>query len=281
MNSVVTQRFIRCHDKLLASNQVRSSRQFAISLDYLPQSLSEIMKGRRDATIELIRKAVEVFKINPQFLFLGEGEMFVGERRANNEHVLTVVTDQFQEERIVHIPVPAQAGYGGQITDPYFFNELESFSLPGYNTNHGTHRSFDISGDSMEPTLFEGDKLVCSYVDQDQWKYSLKDGYVYVIVTQSDIVVKRIKNKISESGSIIMVSDNSFYEDKALPINLVKEIWYVKIKISPFMNSPSNARNGFGEELNGMRDLISNQSSVISNLNSTIEKLLKQNRSRI
>ena len=56
MNSIVTERFIKCHDKLLANNQVRSSRQFAISLDYLPQSLSEIVKGRRDVTIELLRK---------------------------------------------------------------------------------------------------------------------------------------------------------------------------------------------------------------------------------
>ena len=28
--------------------RIKSSRQFALSLDYLPQSLSEILKGRRD-----------------------------------------------------------------------------------------------------------------------------------------------------------------------------------------------------------------------------------------
>ena len=79
MNSVVTQRFIKCHNKLKDDQRVRSSRQFALSLDYLPQSLSEILKSRRDVTIELLRKAVDKFKFNPVFLFTGEGPMFMSE----------------------------------------------------------------------------------------------------------------------------------------------------------------------------------------------------------
>ena len=68
MNSVITQRFIKCHNHLREENRVRSSRQFALSLEYLPQSLSEILKGRRDVTIELLRKAVEKYKINPVYV---------------------------------------------------------------------------------------------------------------------------------------------------------------------------------------------------------------------
>ncbi|MFT5385521.1 MAG: hypothetical protein ACI81W_002929, partial [Saprospiraceae bacterium] len=67
--SIVTQRFIKCHNHLKEEGTVRSSRQFALSLDYLPQSLSEILKGRRDVTIELLRKAVEKYKINPVYIY--------------------------------------------------------------------------------------------------------------------------------------------------------------------------------------------------------------------
>jgi len=58
--NIVTERFIKCHNLLKEENRIRSSRQFALSLDYLPQSLSEILRGRRDVTIELLRKAVDV-----------------------------------------------------------------------------------------------------------------------------------------------------------------------------------------------------------------------------
>lgn len=281
MNSVVTHRFIKCHDRLLASNMVKSSRQFAMSLDYLPQSLSEIVKGRRDVTIELLRKAIERYKLNASFLFNGEGDMFSDEQSKKKEYVLTVVTDNAQEEKIVHVPIPAQAGYGGQLMDPNFFLELESYSLPEFNNSRGTFRSFSVSGDSMEPSLFEGDKIVCSHIEKDQWRSTVKNGYVYVIITHNDVLVKRVANNIDSDASIRLISDNSFYEDRIIVINDVIEIWYVKVKISPFMPSPSNMRNGFGDEVDTLKSTIEDQSALIRELSATIQKLLKQNRVRV
>jgi phage repressor protein C with HTH and peptisase S24 domain len=270
-----------CHDKLLSSNMVRSSRQFALSLDYLPQSLSEIMKGRRDVTVELLRKSINVYNVNPQYLFTGEGEMFLSEADSANETILTVVTDNNQEEKIVHIPIPAQAGYGGQISDPLFFSELQAYSLPDFDAQRGTFRSFSVSGDSMEPSLFEGDKIVCSFLEKERWINSIKNGYVYVVITQNDVFVKRLFNNIKENGTITLISDNNFYTDKEMEVSEVLEIWYVKIKISPFMPSPSNMRNGFSEEMQNLKDIINQQSGMINNLNTTIEKMLKLNRARI
>ncbi|MEO1437994.1 MAG: S24 family peptidase, partial [Bacteroidota bacterium] len=196
MNSIVTQRFIKCHDKLREEGRVKSSRQFALSLEYLPQSLSEILKGRRDVTIELLRKAVETYKINPVYVYTGEGPMFMSEEDHKSFRVLTIVTNAQEDERIVHVPVPAQAGYASEETDPTFIQDLPTYSLPDYKYKVGTHRSFDVAGDSMEPTLFEGDKVVCSYLEPTLWETSIKDNYVYVIVTRGDVLVKRVTNKL-------------------------------------------------------------------------------------
>jgi transcriptional regulator with XRE-family HTH domain len=98
MSSIITQRFIHCHNKLKEENRVRSSRQFAMALEYLPQSLSEILKGRRDVTIDLLRKAVEVYKINPVFLYTGEGPLFMSEDNRQDFRTLTVVTDPQNDE---------------------------------------------------------------------------------------------------------------------------------------------------------------------------------------
>src|SRR5690606_26382219 len=102
MSNLVTTRFKACHDRLKEDGKVRSSRQFALQLDYLPQSLSEILKGRRDVTIELLRKAVEVFDMNPVFLLSGEGPMFKT-GSDSNLRVLSIVTNEDgATERIVH-----------------------------------------------------------------------------------------------------------------------------------------------------------------------------------
>lgn len=273
MNSVVTDRFVKCHDELRKQGKVRSSRQFAINLDYLPQSLSEILKGRRDVTIELLRKAVEVYSFNPVFVFTGEGTMFQTEQDNRNFRLLTIVTDKQNDERIVHVPVPAQAGYAGETLDPVFFEDLPTYTLPDYKYKVGTHRSFDVAGDSMEPTLFEGDKVICSYLEPSLWESAIKDNYVYVVVTRGDVVVKRVHNKVKESRSLELRSDNDFYQPYQTSVSDVREIWYVRAKISPFLPSPNNIQNLVRSEVKELKGIIQNQTQLINSLYQTIEKL--------
>ena len=274
MNSIVTQRFIKCHNKLKEEGRVRSSRQFAMSLDYLPQSLSEILKGRRDVTIELLRKAVELFKINPVYIYTGEGPMFMSEEDHKSFRVLTIVTNASDDERIVHVPVPAQAGYASELSDPTFVQDLPTFTLPDYKYKVGTHRSFDVSGDSMETTLFEGDKVICSFLEPTLWETSIKDNFVYVIVTRGDVLIKRLTNNIKKDKKLLLTSDNDYYEPYPISIGDVREIWYVRAKISPFLPSPSNLQNMMRDEVRELQSTIKNQSRLIEKLNETIEKLV-------
>lgn len=274
MSSIITQRFMKCHDKLREENRVRSSRQFAKSLDYLPQSLSEIKKGRRDVTIELLRKAVEKYKINPVYIYTGEGPMFMTEEDYKDFRVLTVVNDSREDERIVHVPIPAQAGYAGELSNPGFIQNLPAFTLPDYKYKVGTHRSFDVSGDSMEPTLFEGDKVVCSFQEPTLWENTLKDNYVYVIVTRGDVVVKRIRNLIREDRQLELISDNNFYEPYRVNLGDIREIWYVRLRMSPFLPSPQNIKNYLLDEIRELRQTIKQQTHLINELSKTVEKFM-------
>lgn len=255
---------------------MRSSRQFALSLDYLPQSLSEILKGRRDVTIELLRKAVEKYRINPVYIYTGEGPMFMTDEGHDNFRVLTIVTNAENEERIVHVPVPAQAGYAGELLDPAFVEELPTYSLPDYKYRNGTHRSFDVAGDSMEPTLFEGDKVVCSFLEPTLWETSLKDSYVYVIVTRGDVLVKRVFNQLDQNKLLKLVSDNPFYDDHEIGLGDIREIWYVRAKVSPFLPSPQNIQRHLLEEIQSLKETIHNQNLLIRNLSENIEKITMQ-----
>ncbi len=272
MNSVVTQRFIKCHNQLREDKTVRSSRQFALSLDYLPQSLSEILKGRRDVTIELLRKAVEKYKINPVYIYTGEGPMFMSEEGDKSFRVLTIVTNAADDERIVHVPNPAQAGYASDSVDASFIEDLPSFTLPDYKYKVGTHRSFDVTGDSMEPTLFEGDKVICSFLEPTLWESSLKDNYVYVIVTRGDIVVRRVFNHLKEDKTLELHSDNEFYEGYKVTLGEIREIWYVRAKISPFLPSPRNIQNLLRQEVRDLKNALTAQTKLLGELSELVRE---------
>ena len=75
-NNQITQRFIECHDFLKKSGKIKSSRQFALALGCMPQNLNEILKGRREVTVELLQKAVSIYHINPSYILAGNVTMF-------------------------------------------------------------------------------------------------------------------------------------------------------------------------------------------------------------
>lgn len=281
MSNIVTKRFVQCHNKLKEDNLIRSSRQFALACDYAPQSLSEVLKGSRDATVELLRKSIQVYNLNPNYLFMGEGAMLIDDSSTQKNPILTVVTNNQLEEKISYVPVAAQAGYGGQLYDTSFMEVLPSFSLPGHEFGQGTYRCFDISGKSMEPSLLNRQKVVCSFVEKEYWSSSIRNNQVYVIVTDDSVVVKRVINLIEEASYIKLISDNPQFNTYKVNIQEIKEVWQVKVVISDFDNSKNGDVTGIQSNLDSLKDTVNQQTTLIKNLHRSMESLARRNRSLV
>ncbi|WP_353480613.1 LexA family transcriptional regulator [Haliscomenobacter sp.] len=275
MNSIVTQRFIQCHHQLKQDNRVRSSRQFAIALEYLPQSLSEILKGRRDVTIDLLRRAVEVYQVNPLFLYTGEGDMFLRPKEEQEGSFLTVAQHAQNEDLILHVSIHHQYEYPREINTPEFISKLPVYSFPELRSNLGTQRSFEMIGDSMQPTFNEGDKVIANFVKPTVWTQNLKNNHVYVIVSDNAVVIKRILKGLQVDKQLLLVSDNSFYESYPLHLNDVKEIWQVHTRISSFLPAYQHHQFSVQEEIKSLKEMIGEQHQMIQRLQSMIEKLIK------
>lgn len=266
-----------CVDYLKDNNKVRSVRQFALSVDYHPQNLNDIMKGKRDATIELIKTATELYKINPNYLFTGLGPMFaegeIPRRQSDN------LSNQDVNRNILYVPMTTRSNYAEHCDSRDFLDSLSGFSLPGYKTEGDDYRCFEVFSDCMEPSLFVGDKIVCSPVDIDNLSGSIKNNLVYVLVLENSIVIKRVVNHIYKDGTLELVSDHNFYKPYYIKHESIKEVWHIDMKWSHFLPSPNNIRNSFHEEMDVLRRTIDVQSKSIQSLNLSVEKLLKQSRS--
>lgn len=157
--SSVTHRFLQCLDQLIAERKVRSKRHFALSIGYHAQGISEMAAMRRDAPLDLIEKAVTTFRFNPVFLFTGIGNPFSNPAEDDGLRLknLTVVTDQKGEERIVHVPYPAQAGYGRLLDDPVF---LMSFPHTSFRIlNSGQARTGHLRSPALPWSLCLGQMI--------------------------------------------------------------------------------------------------------------------------
>lgn len=236
----ITQRFLTCLNKLVEEGKCRSKRHFALTLGYHPQGISEMMAERRDAPLELIEKAIECFHFNPSYLFTGKGSLFHSAFE-NDVHLrnLTIITDEHGDERILHIPIPAQAGYGKNLADPVYIRDLPSYTLPGHQFKTGTYRSFEISGTSMIPTFRPNDIVIAAYIEPRFWAQAVKNNQLYIIVTNEEIVIKRVLNRIADEKLIECLSDNTEFDPYTIKAAEIIEIWKVRMKITPYLETPS------------------------------------------
>jgi len=246
---------------------VRSKRHFAISLDYHPQGISEMVAQRRDVPLELIEKAVKHFKINATYLFTGQGAHFA-DPSAADLHVknLTILTDQKGDERILHVPYPAQAGYGRLLDDPVFIQDLPSYTLPDPQFKSGTYRSFEIAGSSMEPNFRSGDIVIASFIEPRYWEQAVKNDQIYIVVTKQDVVLKRLTNLLKANRLLECVSDNPEFHPYQIEAEDIREIWKARVKITAHIDqhASDDAARSISEQLQMQKAILENMQRQLS-----------------
>jgi hypothetical protein len=216
-----------------------------LSVGYHAQGISEMAGSRRDVPLELIEKAISVFHFNPYFLFTGLGNLFAGTTPDDGLRLrnLTVVTDQKGDERIVHVPYTAQAGYGKLLDDPVYMQELPSYQLPDPQFRSGSYRSFEIAGSSMEPSFRPNDVVVAAFIEPRYWEQAIKNNQIYILVTHQEVIIKRIINRIKTDKMLDCVSDNDEFAMYSIPADEILEVWKVRMKLTSHFDSPNAQLN--------------------------------------
>lgn len=142
-----------------------------------------------------------------------------------------------EEDGLAVVPIMAQAGYSKHYEDPVFVGELEQMRIPNMPYKGERYRVFEVSGDSMEPTLKEHFHVVAERVDVEHWN-STAQFYIHVVVTHDRIMVKRLFRK-DDNNTFVMISDNEeFYPQFTMKKSEIKELWLVKRKIDWEMPPP-------------------------------------------
>lgn len=155
---------------------------------------------------------------------------------SNTVKPLPVVVDNIGKERITLVDVKASAGYPAHLTEPKYFKNLPTFSLPGVEFQQATFRCFEVAGDSMERTIHHGDWIIAQYLDN--FTTGIREGYVHVVITKEDVFVKRLLNRIVQRGKVTLLSDNKYYPPIEIPVEDIQEIWSAKRKISALFIDP-------------------------------------------
>jgi phage repressor protein C with HTH and peptisase S24 domain len=160
--------------------------------------------GERDVPDTALKLISSTFGVSYQWLKTGQGEMW--ERREKT--LLEELEAKTKEllEKLVRIPVVGRAGAGFPESPADI--EAVGYVLVSKETfQKGGKFSVQVYGDSMEPTLHDGDFVVFkAYVGDGS---DIPSGKVVVVRNYSgELIVKRLTRV---NGSIVLASDNPKY----------------------------------------------------------------------
>lgn len=269
--------------------------QFAKELGYdRPEKIYTILSKRNKPGYDTLADILRRFdQVNAEWLMVGKGEMlkkqtvhvsistpvpsiepeiksYSATRNGKNYSVkkeagiIAITLDKDTgEENIAMVDTKAAAGYPQYFLEPEYLVDLPKFNLPGPQFRNATFRCFQVIGDSMAETLYPEDWVICAYVDLSQGLRSfnsIKEGYIYVIITEEAVLVKRLLNRVQERGKIVIMSDNEAYATREVDVEDIKELWYVKAKLS--FHFPNTRYNTLRKVSNLEADLIHLQERV-------------------
>ncbi|MCC3154607.1 S24 family peptidase [Hymenobacter sp. BT770] len=154
-----------------------------------------------------------------------------------------VTVDTHGQEVISLVSVKAEAGYllARNVDDT--MGDLETLSIPGIRGGKSV-RAFEVAGNSMQPTLNQGDLVVASYTERLDL---IQPKHVYVVVAHDRIMVKRLRGPVKRHEPIELLSDNRFYDPFVLPQNDLKELWQVQAVLT--RSVPANTNDSFDRML--------------------------------
>lgn len=188
---------------------------------------------------DVLKAIIDEFDINPDYLF-GKSNVMLKNELTNiptySGMPQVISTNKEGDENVIFVPAKARAGYLDGYGDADYIESLPSFHMP--QLNNGTFRCFEVQGNSMVRTFFDGDLVFGKYVESFN---DIKDGRVYIIVSKNDgVVLKRVINRIEEQGKLILKSDNKDgnYPTYTISADDIMEVWYVSMFASKQMPEP-------------------------------------------
>lgn len=222
-DNIVNQRFRKIFTALEKAGVIRGKSDIAAKLGTYNHVINSVLKGERNITVEQMGKLIDLFDLRADFLFGISDDMFLGGDPTRNGAERT----RAAQHNITLVPDRALAGYATTLDTPQYIADFPRFSLPNME---GNLIAFEISGNSMEPTITSGDTVVCEAVERGE---PIRDNQIYVVVT--DVVVAKRVQQVKEGNQLRgfnLISDNVFFKPYTVLTEDVRQILRVKCRLT-------------------------------------------------
>lgn len=204
---MIGNRLQELYNKMIQKGLVINKRDFSEKLNIKYGNLSKYLTSQVNLSIDNNNFTnFEKMGVNIKWLLTGEGEMFTDTKEEPVRHPIKTIVESIEGLLIPYLDQPVSAGFGQEL-----LNEEDNdryICIPDTGGKKDL-KALTVKGDSMEPTLKNGDIVVC---DTGGWD---GDG-VYVIKTHEFAFVKRV---VLQTEGYQVISDNKMYPPYQVPVS--------------------------------------------------------------
>ena len=178
------------------SLKCETQKDFSELVNFPFSRVQDIERGKvKELKASELETLQENFLINSWWLLTGKGEMFISSD-------ITKISDNYSID-LLNVRAGAGEGIYNYVIETVDTISLDkSFFRTPINTNK--IKGIQVDGDSMEPTLRDGDYVL---IDEN---INFGTNGIYAIQYGGQILIKRLQFKMD--GTILIISDNDKYD---------------------------------------------------------------------
>lgn len=190
-----------------------TQQELAKKLDTSSGHISDIENGRKTPGGEFLKRLFDSYHVNINWILSGHGEMFIGGSLSGTiREVVAVPSEGFVNIPLYHINGSAGLGTPAPDTEEQELIAInEAWVRRVLCVSPASLSVITVSGDSMEPTLRNGDLII---VDMSQ-NQPANEG-VYVVRLDNELLVKRVQLR---GAAATLYSDNGLYRDITIDLS--------------------------------------------------------------
>ena len=170
----------------------------------------------------------DVFGVDLDWLLTGVGDMM-----KSTAQPMGIAVKAFSESSVMvdYIPVHASASFVESICDEKECNFGTIPVIPINGEKLDSHyKVFEVSGDSMMPTINDGALILTKEINEAQWAYA--EGVVVVVFNEMVVIKRMAENHIYDNNMVVLSSDNEKYGTMKIELSDIRAIYKAKRKIS-------------------------------------------------
>lgn len=192
-----------------------------------------------ELTLRKLGPFFEVFpQVSKEYLMEGEGPMFIGNGDYQNPPDVMEVVKKRAAKATLETSVPikfitakasatfVESLYGAENHDD---DTYPIVAHHGEDLKSGEFAVFEVTGDSMYPSILNGSKVLAERVLESMWEYV--SGVVIVVYGKQMVIKRVLANNLFTSNILILSSDNTKFGQFNVQRSDIRAIYKVKRKV--------------------------------------------------